>query len=224
MRQRLLIYLYSTKNIAGSALALVGLVLFFTGIVGGLWPVIVVGLYLIGALVAPATPSIDLTNGFDPNDVRRALDQQVRQINGRVPADVLAKVQNIQQIIYGILPRTGSLPPGSPELFVVQRTASDYLPTALESYLNLPRAYATLQPVQDGKTSKQVLMDQLTLLESKMEEVAEDVHRNDTDRLLANGRFLEERFGRSALALPGPSAPGGPSGPSAPSAPSASPS
>lgn len=215
MRQRLLIYLYSTKNIVGSALALIGLVLFFTGVVGALWPVIVVGLYLIGALVAPATKSIDLTDGFDPNDVRKALDEEVRQINGRLPADVLAKVQNIQQIIYGILPRTGSLPPGSPELFVVQRTASDYLPTALESYLNLPRAYATLQPVQDGKTSKQILMDQLTLLESKMTEVAEDVHRNDTDRLLANGRFLEERFGRSALALPGSTAPGGPSGPSA---------
>ena len=205
MRQRLLIYLYSTKNIVGSGLALLGLVLFFTGIVGALWPVIVIGLYLIGFLVAPATPDVDLKNGFDPNDVQKALDQEVRMINGRVPADVLAKVQSIQQIILGILPRSGSLPPGSPELFVVQRTASEYLPTALQSYLNLPRAYATLHPVQDGKTPKQVLMDQLTLLESKMSEVADDVHRNDTDRLLANGRFLEERFGRSALALPGSS-------------------
>jgi len=205
MRQRLLIYLYSTKNIVGSGLALLGLVLFFTGIVGALWPVIVIGLYLIGFLVAPGTPEVDLKNGFDPNDVQKALDQEVRMINGRVPADVLAKVQSIQQIILGILPRSGSLPPGSPELFVVQRTASEYLPTALQSYLNLPRAYATLHPVQDGKTPKQVLMDQLTLLESKMTEVADDVHRNDTDRLLANGRFLEERFGRSALALPGSS-------------------
>jgi hypothetical protein len=203
MKQRLLIYLYSTKNIVGSVLALVGLALFFTGIVGALWPIVVIGLYGVGALVAPGTRSIDLKEGFDPNDVRKALDQEVRMINGRVPADVLAEVQQIQQIILGILPRTGSLPPGSPELFVVQRTASEYLPTALESYLNLPRAYATLHPVQDGKTPKQVLMDQLTLLESKMSEVADDVHQNDTDRLLANGRFLEERFGRSALSLPG---------------------
>lgn len=206
MNQGLLKYLYSTKNIVGSALALVGLVLFFTGIIGPLWPVIVVGLYLIGVLVAPGTPSIDLRSGFDPNDVRKALDNEVRIVNGRVPADVLAKVQSIQQIILGILPRSGALPPGSPELFVVQRTATDYLPTALESYLNLPRAYATLHPVQDGKTPKQVLLDQLTLLESKMTEVADDVHRNDTDRLLANGRFLEERFGRSPLSLEGPAA------------------
>ncbi len=204
MNQQLLKYLYSTKNIVGSLLALAGLVLFFTGIIGSLWPVVVVGLYVIGALVAPGTRSIDLRSGFDPEDIRKALDHEVHTVSGRVPADVLAKVQSIQQIILGILPRSGTLPPGSPELFVVERTATDYLPTALESYLNLPRAYATLHPVQDGKTPKQVLMDQLILLESKMGEVADDVHRNDTDRLLANGRFLEERFGRSALSLDAP--------------------
>jgi hypothetical protein len=202
----LLKYLYSTKNIVGSLLAIVGLVLFFTGVVGALWPVIVIGLYLVGVLVAPGTASIDLRSGFDPDDVRKALDHEVHAVSGRVPADVLAKVLNIQQIILGILPRSGALPPGSPELFVVERTATDYLPTSLESYLNLPRAYATLHPVQDGKTPKQVLMDQLTLLETKMGEVADDVHRNDTDRLLANGRFLEERFGRSALSLDSPAA------------------
>lgn len=204
MQQRILKYLYSTKNIVGSLLALVGLVLFFTGVVGALWPLIVIGLYLIGLLVTPGTATVDLKSGFDPDDVRKALDHEAHVVSGRVPADVFAKVQSIQQIILGILPRSGTLPPGSPELFVVQRTATEYLPTALESYLNLPRAYATLHPVQDGKTPKQVLMDQLTLLESKMTEVADDVHRNDTDRLLANGRFLEDRFGRSALSLPGP--------------------
>jgi len=206
MQQRILKYLYSTKNIVGSLLAIVGLVLFFTGVVGALWPLIVIGLYLIGVLVAPGTATVDLRSGFDPDDVSHTLDHEVHAVSGRVPADVLVKVQNIQQIILGILPRSGALPPGSPELFVVERTATDYLPTSLESYLNLPRAYATLHPVQDGKTAKQVLMDQLSLLESKMTEVADDVHRNDTDRLLANGRFLEERFGRSALSLDSPAA------------------
>jgi hypothetical protein len=206
MQQRIVKYLYGTKNIVGSLLAIVGLVLFFTGVVGALWPVIVIGLYLIGVLVTPGTATVDLRSGFDPDDVRHALDHEVHAVSGRVPADILAKVQNIQQIILGILPRTGALPPGSPELFVVERTATDYLPTSLESYLNLPRAYATLHPVQHGKTAKQVLMDQLSLLESKMTEVADDVHRNDTDRLLANGRFLEERFGRSALSLDSPAA------------------
>jgi hypothetical protein len=203
-RQGFLKYLYSTKNIVGSGLALIGLALFFVGIIGPLWPFIVVGLYLIGALVTPGNKAIDLQTGFDPNDVKKALDTQVRAITGKVPPEVMAKVLSIRQIIYGILPRSGNLPPGSPELFVVERTATDYLPTSLEAYLNLPKAYATLHPVQDGKTPKQVLLDQLTLLEGKLNEVADDVNRNDSDRLLANGRFLEERFGRSPLSLEPP--------------------
>jgi hypothetical protein len=161
---------------------------------------------LIGALVRPGRKAIDLQAGFDPNDVRAALDLQVRAITGKVPAEVMAKVLSIRQIIFGILPRSGNLPPGSPELFVVERTATDYLPRSLESYLSLPRAYATSHPVQDGKTPKQVLLDQLALLESKMKEVAADVSRNDADRLLANGRFLEDRFGRSQLSLKPPAA------------------
>jgi len=202
-------YLYSRKNIVGSLLALVGLVLSLTGIFAAVWLVIVVAFYLIGVLLTPGNKAIDLSTGFDPNDVKLALDTQVRLITGKVPPEVMAKVLKIRQIILGILPRSGNLPPGSPELFVVERTASDYLPTSLAAYLNLPRAYATLHAVQDGKTPKAILLDQLTLLESKLNEVADDVHRNDADRLLANGRFLQERFGQSSLSLKPPAPSGG---------------
>lgn len=136
--------------------------------------------------------------------MKQALDTQVRIITGKVPPEVMVRVLKIRQIILGILPRSGSLPPGSPELFVIERTATDYLPTSLQAYLNLPRAYATQHQVQQGKTPKEVLLDQLTLLENKMNEVALDIHRNDADRLLANGRFLEERFGRPPLSIKPP--------------------
>lgn len=208
----------------GCLLALGGLVLFFTGVIGTLWPLIliVVGLYLFWRRATPAPKTIDRRSGFsadhgrsgvdasdrrsglEADDFRKAMDRQVQAVGGRVPPDVLAKVQSIRQIILGIVPRLAALPEGSPERFIVDRTATDYLPTALESYLNLPAAYATQHPVKDGKTPKQVLMDQLTLLESTMKEVTVTVLRNDTDRLLANGRFLEERFGRSPLSLQGP--------------------
>jgi len=198
------LFLYSTKNIVGSALGLVGLGLHFLGIVGNLWPVVVIGLYLIGVLVVPARRELDLLGGVDvdPNDVRKALDTEVRAVSGRVPPDVMAKVLSIQQTVLGILPHLTDMAPGSSDLFVIRQTATDYLPTALESYLNLPRAYATLHPVQNGKTPKQVLLDQLTLLDNKLSDVADAVYKKDADRLLANARFLEERFGRSELTLP----------------------
>jgi hypothetical protein len=84
---------------------------------------------------------------------------------------------------------------------VVERTALDYLPTALERYLNLPRGYANRVPVANGRTARQVLLDQLALLEAKLGEVLDAVAKGDTDHLLAHGRFLEDRFGRSEVEL-----------------------
>jgi hypothetical protein len=69
----------------------------------------------------------------------------------------------------------------------------------LERYLNLPRGYANRVPVSQGRTARRVLLDQLAVLEAKLGEVLEAVAKGDTDRLLAHGRFLEDRFAASEL-------------------------
>jgi hypothetical protein len=43
-----------------------------------------------------------------------------------------------------------------------------------------------------------VLRDQLELLDGKLDEIADDLQRENFDRLLTNERFLEEHFGRRA--------------------------
>ncbi len=199
-------YLYSGKNIVGSTLALFGLVLFFTHVItAGFWPFVVGAMYAIGAVLAPGPPKVALSGtSFDPDSIRRSLQRQMSIATGKPPPDLPPRPQDIADTIMGILPHYADFPPGSPDLFVVGRTATDYLPSALQAYLNLPRAYATLHKMPNGKTADQVLSDQLTLLDSKMNEVADAVHKKDSDALLANGRFLEEKFGASPLALPQP--------------------
>jgi hypothetical protein len=197
--QRLLRYLYSNKNLVGSAGGLVGLALYFTGLVGDLWPVVVGGLYGVGALATPPTRTFDLHSGLDPGNLNRAMAEQERRLRGRVPEDVLAAVGRVHGQVREVLERRHALPPGSRDAFVVERTALDYLPTALESYLNLPRGYANRVPVANGRTARQVLLDQLALLEAKLGEVIEAIARGDTDRLLAHGRFLEDAFATSEL-------------------------
>jgi hypothetical protein len=196
---RLLRYLCSNKNLAGSAGGLAGLALYFTGVVGELWPLVVAGLYGAGALATPPTRVIDLRGGLDAGNLERAMAEQRRRIRGRVPDDVLAAVVRIHELVREVLIRGHALPPGSPDAFAVERTALDYLPTALESYLNLPRGYANRVPVSRGRTARRVLLDQLALLEAKLGEVLEALARGDTDRLLAHGRFLEDRFAVSEL-------------------------
>ena len=197
-------YLYSSKNIIGSTLAIFGLLLFFTGVITSFfWPFVVLAMYGVGALLAPGPPKVALAaTSFDPDGIRRSLQHTMSIANGKLPPELQAKLQEIADTITGILPHYADFPAGSPDLFVVGRTATDYLPSALQAYLNLPRAYATLHKMPNGKTADQVLADQLTLLSAKMNEVADAVHKKDSDALLANGRFLEEKFGASPLALP----------------------
>jgi len=199
--QRLLRYLYSNKNLVGCAAGLAGLGLYFTGVVGEFWPVVVGGLYGVGALATPPTRTVDLHSGLDAANLNRAMAEQARRLRGRVPDDVLAAVARVHTQVREILARRDALPPASVDAFVVERTAIDYLPTALESYLNLPRAYANRVPISRGRTARQVLLAQLALLEAKLSEVLEAVTKGDTDRLLAHGRFLEDRFARSEMDL-----------------------
>jgi hypothetical protein len=199
---RLLLYLYSRKNIVASGLALLGIALFFLGLIGPVWPAVVIGMYLIGALVTPNNQKWDLLGGEDLSDLSGSLTSQVSAVKGKLPDDVYQKVLSIQQTLMAILPKITRLGPGSRDAFIVQKTITDYLPSTLQAYLNLPRAYATVHPMSNGRTAAQVVLDQLTLLDSKLEEVAVAVNKNDTDTLLANGRFLEDRFGTSPLNLP----------------------
>ncbi len=51
-------------------------------------------------------------------------------------------------------------------------------------------------------TRRPVLHDQLRVLDSKLDEIAEDLQRENADRLLANERFSGEHSGRPPQADP----------------------
>ncbi len=204
--RRFLRYLVGAKNLLGCVLALVGLGLHLFGLFGPFWPLVVASLYAAGALLGPR-PRLRLAGDlFDPGLVRRSLDHAYQMTHGRLPVDVQTQVARIRQQVLELLPHTADFPIGSQDLFVLQQTAVDYLPTALDAYLALPHRYATERVVQDGRTSLAVLKEELALLEGTTAGIAEAVHRRDSDRLLAHRSFLEVRFGHGGggLELPGP--------------------
>jgi len=183
-------YLTGRRNLAGSALALLAAALLVIDPVGPQGIVLVIGFYLAGVLAVPGTRHVHRL-GFDPMQVQRSLSAEIAAVAGRVPPDIWIRVQRIELTIRAeILPRLDCLPLGAPELYLVERTARDFLPTAVETYLRLPGGYASAR----GATAYQVLVDDLDLLEAQMRRVAETVHRADMDRLLAQHRFLEDRF------------------------------
>jgi len=188
-------YLTSRRNLTGSGLALLAAALVVIDPVGPQGILLVIGFYLAGVVAVRRTPRVHRL-GFDPMQVQRSLLAEIAAVAGRVPPDIWIRIQRIELTIrVEILPRLECLPLGAPELYLVERTARDFLPTAVETYLQLPGGYSSPR----GATAHQVLVDELDLLEAQMRRVAEVVHRADMDRLLAHRRFLEERFSRLDL-------------------------
>jgi hypothetical protein len=189
-------YFMSRRNLAGSALALVGAGLALADPVGAQGLLLVAGLYLVGALSVRGNRRVSRF-GFDPRRVQQSLAEQIGAAAGRVPPQVLTRLQRIELTIRTeILPRLDCLPLGAPALYLVERTVSDYLPTAVEAYLRLPNGYVSSQPGSHGRAALDVLVEELDFLDAEMRQVAEVVHRTDMDRLLAHKRFLVDRFRR----------------------------
>jgi len=60
LRTRVLLYLYSTRNIVATALALAGPALLFAGVFRDYWLAITFGLYAVGWLVTPPPRVVDI--------------------------------------------------------------------------------------------------------------------------------------------------------------------
>jgi hypothetical protein len=157
-------------------------------------------LYMVGVFAVPA-PRVHVVAGVDTREVRRSLRQLERRVLPRVPYRVQRKTTRLTREITELLPRVGVLGAESPSQYVLVRCATDYLPTALEAYSALPRTYADHQVVADGKTPLAMLMDQLELLEKQIEQIADELNAVHSERLIVNGRFLDEKFGRGPLNL-----------------------
>lgn len=114
--------------------------------------------------------------------------------DGAVPAVVASRVNRVVRIVRETIPRLGNLG-GSAQAYSVMATATDYLPEAIGGYLRLPRQWADSRPVDRGRTSLMLLIDQLDLLGSTMDKVFDAVNRADAAALIAHGRFLQEKFG-----------------------------
>src|SRR4029077_4833302 len=105
--------------------------------------------------------------------VRDSLARLQVEVKGRVPAEVEERVVSIARSVTDILERENGLRVGSRQLFTLLRTATDYLPTALDAYLRLPAAYATTRRLQGGQTAAEILVAQLDLLAAEMVAVAD---------------------------------------------------
>ncbi|MCC6177683.1 MAG: hypothetical protein IT305_20470 [Chloroflexi bacterium] len=118
-----------------------------------------------------------------------------------LPIDVQVKVEQIRHKADVLLAHADRFPPFSHDLHLVRQTVADYLPRTVEAYLALPGDDDPVIP-SAGKTALEELRGQLQLLDTKLDDITQNLQRGDLDRLLANRRFLEERFEQPAPDVP----------------------
>ncbi len=195
------LYLYSAPNLVGSLLGLAGLGLHLLGVIQQFWLLIVIGLYGIGVLATPKDTPYDLRlrQQISIEELRAELENAVHKGHRRLPKEAYERVKSIRNSVVQVLPQINDLGSSDHNIYLIQQTALDYLPASLEAYMNLPKAYANYQPIRNGKTARQLLIEQLDLLDREMKEVVQEVYRNDTQQLIIHGRFLQDTFQKSLL-------------------------
>jgi len=148
-------------------------------------------------------PRSDLAKTAEETELSsEMLAQQVRKLVDSVaqglPKDSLDRLRGIQATLTELLPRLAEMRErgiiSAKDSFTVIETVRRYLPDTLGAYLRLPRFYAQMQPLSDGRTAAKTLFDQLTVLDTSLQDVAKSAFAGDAETLVTNGQFLESKF------------------------------
>jgi hypothetical protein len=206
-------WLASPKNLLGSGLAVVAIILELVVGLGPLWPAIVVAAYAVGALVAPRE-RISLRLGVGEGATAQQLEAQIqllrRSLKGeasRLDDDAEAEVAKVLGTLDEIVARWDDLAVAPEQKHTVQAMITDYLPTSLQTYLNLPRTFALQSRVAGKKTAHDELMDQLGILDTESAKIRDAVYAKEVDSLADQSRFLRQKFATSSLDLDTPAPP-----------------
>ncbi|MFD5825927.1 hypothetical protein [Lentzea sp. NPDC060358] len=186
---RVLRHLGSWKNLAGCTGGLIGLALHFTGLAGSYWVAVVAGLYGVGALAAPPERITLVTAPEEEaGELRRELDALVARVRAlRVPDEAVPRLDEIAEVLRGVLDRPRELRADPDALHAVTRLVGTDLPLSVQTYLNLPWWYAAT------RGSGAELVRQLDLLHADAVRAAERFHSADARRQADHTRYLEDR-------------------------------
>lgn len=196
LNRSVLLYLYGTPNIVGCIWGLIGLIAFFA-IKNPILLSIVPALYVSGYLIAPknqATESWVSGKQLSGRDLKIQLEDLIKKISKRVSAPELEKVIHIKENILILLPRLEEMNAGDYDFHVIKQTVVDYLPQMLSTYLELPPVFAKMHKMRNGKTSQEVLIEQLTILDQQIGQIVISANSKDAEALIAQGEFLKTKF------------------------------
>lgn len=202
-------WISSSKNILGASLGTAALGAEALFGLGPLWPAVVVASYFVGVLVAPRD-RVDLRlqvgsgGGASADDLQDQLKLLRRSMTGearRLTDDANAVLLRIITALDDIVARWDELASAPDQQHVVEQMVLDYIPTSVQTYLNLPRTFALSSRVEGKRSAHDELMEQLLILEKESDRIRSAVYERAVDALGDQSRFLRQKFGKSELEL-----------------------
>jgi hypothetical protein len=146
-----------------------------------------------GAGSVPARPRLVETG--DPrtrSEILAVLDRLVANVRGQVPETDVATLGRIRDRAARALPATDEpLDLTDHDLWLLRQICIDYVPGALDHFIALPSDLAS-EPLLDGRSARQVLDEQLALIERRLDELAASAYRREAGGLLTHARFLAD--------------------------------
>ncbi|NAZ87557.1 hypothetical protein GTR00_15845 [Kineococcus sp. T90] len=127
--------------------------------------------------------------------------QRANRAGGRLPDGAVPAVRDVEDVLKPLLAHVARRGAQVEEMHNLEAIVDEYLPGALERYLDLPEDYALHHRGPSGTTPAEELVSQLHLLLEGARELQQAVYDHDARLLSEQGRFLDAKFRRSDLDL-----------------------
>lgn len=194
-------FIFSNKNIVGLICASLVVGLGFLGIVKQGWLLVAVIAYIFGYLVGPKEKEVVFYHvkgesiadyiGFLQKFLRNSLDNQKLSLEAK---EALQNITKNATELLTFLQGKESYDFLSEDMTNLKSIFDTYIPKLVNQFSRLPSEYANNVKTSNGKTAKEMFLEQLTLLEHKIQEISYGIYEDDVTALKVNGRFLKEKF------------------------------
>lgn len=186
--------LLSNSNLAGCLVGLTVMGAYLLGFIEQYWFALVLVGYAAGYL---AFMGKEPEHCPDNLTTAQALEWLSEKVLPRLSGEAHTLLSSIMGVVAELAPRLKELEAQglvqAENRAKVKQLLKRYLPDTLEAYLKLPALYAKSAKVGD-KTPYGLLVEQLRLLDAHVKEIREGVYSENVNELLANARFLQEKF------------------------------
>ncbi|MFF9035327.1 hypothetical protein ACF090_07625 [Streptomyces sp. NPDC014892] len=192
-------YIESRKNLTGGALGVAGLGLTFAGVAGPYWPVVVVGLYGAGALIAPpervAPP--DFPDPSAQLDELRGDFGTLRTYLADIelPPAAAGRLTELTELLAALLEPgwVAEVLAHDPEgVHALSRAVRQDVPEAVDTFVRT-RWWTRLTP--GTEPPERHLERQLGLLQEELGRLASTLRDTEARRQESHTRYLEDRSG-----------------------------